>query len=301
MISIKERKIHLLVYSHLKSLRKTSKLTNVSKSSLSRWNKKDILIPKYKNNKNKHIQIISNIAKLILEINPFFTINEILKIITETHNIECSYSLLRCILIKELKFSYKKIKYAHYTNEKVLKEKQNKFCYDFKKIYKPDSLVAFVDDVGFNHRINPLYAWSAKGKETRIKIKIGTAKQNKNKSVCCCITSKGDITYIPKTTPYNNISFLKFLKRLKLPRNTIFVLDNVRFHHSLNVKNYMENMGWNVLYTPPYSPWFNPIENIFGIIKSYFRKNKSISSSFNLIKSNIIIDTIHSHINKIYI
>ena len=74
MISIKERKIHLLVYSHLKSLRKTSKLTNVSKSSLSRWNKKDILIPKHNNNKNKHIQIISNIAKLILEINPFFTI-----------------------------------------------------------------------------------------------------------------------------------------------------------------------------------------------------------------------------------
>ncbi len=60
----------------------------------------------------------------------------------------------------------------------------------------------------------------------------------------------------------------------------------------------MENMGWNVLYTQPYSPWFNPIENIFGIIKSYFRKNKSISSSFNLIKSNIIIDTIHSHIKS---
>ena len=64
MISTQECKMYLLVYSHLKSLRKTSKLTNVSKSSLSRWNKKDILIPKYKNNKNKHIQIISNITKL---------------------------------------------------------------------------------------------------------------------------------------------------------------------------------------------------------------------------------------------
>ena len=50
-------------------------------------------------------------------------------------------------------------------------------------------------------------------------------------------------------------------------------------------------MGWNVLYTPPYSPWFNPIENIFGNIKTYFRKNKSISSSFNLVKSTTIIDT----------
>ena len=32
MISIPERKIHLLVYSQFKSLRRTSKLTNVSKS-----------------------------------------------------------------------------------------------------------------------------------------------------------------------------------------------------------------------------------------------------------------------------
>lgn len=88
---------------------------------------------------------------------------------------------------------------------------------------------------------------------------------------------------------------------LNLPKNTIFVLDNVRFHHSINIKNYMESMGWNVLYTPPYSPWFNPIENIFGNIKTYFRKNKSISSSFNLVKSTTIIDTIKSHINKVYI
>jgi hypothetical protein len=96
------------------------------------------LIPKYNNNKNKHIQIISNIAKLILEINQFFTINEILKIITETHNIECSYSLLRCILIKELKFSYKKIKYAHYTNENILhplKIKWDKIQKQFKILF----------------------------------------------------------------------------------------------------------------------------------------------------------------------
>ena len=40
MISIAERKIHLLVYYHLNSLRKTSKYTKISKSSLSRWKKK---------------------------------------------------------------------------------------------------------------------------------------------------------------------------------------------------------------------------------------------------------------------
>ena len=47
MISVAERKIHLLVYSHINSLRKTSKYTNVSKSSLSRWKKEGGLLPKY--------------------------------------------------------------------------------------------------------------------------------------------------------------------------------------------------------------------------------------------------------------
>ena len=36
MISVVERKIHPLVYYHINSLQKTSKYTNVSKSSLSR-------------------------------------------------------------------------------------------------------------------------------------------------------------------------------------------------------------------------------------------------------------------------
>ena len=93
-------------------------------------------------------------------------------------------------------------------NENLLNKKRKEFSDEFKKIYKPDSLVAFVDEVGFNHRINPLYAQSIRGKETRIKNKLGTSKQNKNKSVCCCITSKGDITFIPKLKPYNNIYFL---------------------------------------------------------------------------------------------
>ena len=65
--------------------------------------------------------------------------------------------LLRYILIKDLNFSYKKIKYMHYTDENLLNKKRKEFRDEFKKIYIPDSLVAFVVKVGFNHRINPLY------------------------------------------------------------------------------------------------------------------------------------------------
>ena len=56
MISIAERKIHLLVYYHLNSLKKTSKYTKVSKSSLSRWKKEGGLLPKY--NRNKKLSLL---------------------------------------------------------------------------------------------------------------------------------------------------------------------------------------------------------------------------------------------------
>ena len=64
-------------------------------------------------------------------------------------------------------------------------------------------------------------------------------------------------------------------------------------------KQYIKNKKWNILYTPPYSPWFNPIENIFGIIKHNFRKNKMIKESFESITCTTIVKTITSTINKI--
>ena len=50
-------------------------------------------------------------------------------------------------MIKELKFSYKKIKYANYSNENTLKDKTNTFCSEFKKLYNSNTLVACIDEV----------------------------------------------------------------------------------------------------------------------------------------------------------
>ena len=211
MISVAERKIHLLVYNHLNSLRKTSKYTNVSKSSLSRWKKEGGLLPKYNFNKNKNIHFISNVIKIIFEIYPLSTINDIVKIMKEKYKIPCSYRLIRIIMIKDLNFSYKKIKYANYCNENTLKDKTNTFCGEFKKLYNSNTLIACIDEVGFNSRIVPIYAWSLKGEINRVKNKLETGAKSKNKSICCCITSDGKITYNEQDSSYNTKSFLYFV------------------------------------------------------------------------------------------
>ena len=46
-------------------------------------------------------------------------------------------------------------------------------------------------------------------------------------------------------------------------------MDNVSFHKSKIIKETLKD--FNVIYTPPYSPQFNPIEFIYSIIKRNFK------------------------------
>jgi transposase len=75
--------------------------------------------------------------------------------------------------------------------------------------------------------------------------------------------------------------FRDFLEALDLPQNTVILLDNVRFHHSKVCKEVAIRKGFELLYVPPYSPWFNPIEGIFSIVKREFYKGSSIDASFD--------------------
>jgi transposase len=49
-------------------------------------------------------------------------------------------------------------------------------------------------------------------------------------------------------------------------------MDNVRTHKVAGVRKAIEARGANVLYLPPYSPDFNPIEKPFSKIKSILER-----------------------------
>ena len=71
----------------------------------------------------------------------------------------------------------------------------------------------------------------------------------------------------------------------------VVVLDNVSFHHQASVRKKIENTGAKVLYLPPYSPEYSPIENMWSKIKNRLRYfsaridktlHKAIRMSFQL-------------------
>ena len=55
-----------------------------------------------------------------------------------------------------------------------------------------------------------------------------------------------------------------------LPGETV-VLDNLPPHKSPRVRTLIESAGCRLLYLPPYSPDFNPIENMWSKIKTHLR------------------------------
>ena len=58
----------------------------------------------------------------------------------------------------------------------------------------------------------------------------------------------------------------------KLRPGDIVVMDNLSSHKGPRVRALIESRGASLLYLPPYSPDFNPIENAFAKLKALLRR-----------------------------
>ena len=77
-----------------------------------------------------------------------------------------------------------------------------------------------------------------------------------------------------KSGAWNRASFEAFLQDGLLPLlepGSVLVLDNARFHHGPSITALVEAAGCSLLYLPPYSPDFNPIELVWSWIKGFIR------------------------------
>lgn len=73
----------------------------------------------------------------------------------------------------------------------------------------------------------------------------------------------------------NGDIFYSFIEQLLLPRlkprHTV-IMDNVKFHLQSRIKEAIESIGAKIIFLPPYSPDFNPIENMWSKLKAMLRK-----------------------------
>lgn len=63
--------------------------------------------------------------------------------------------------------------------------------------------------------------------------------------------------------------------------NSVLIMDNARIHHNANLISLLEGLGCRVVFLPPYSPDYNPIETAFAFIKSWIRRNRDFMEFCN--------------------
>jgi transposase len=75
--------------------------------------------------------------------------------------------------------------------------------------------------------------------------------------------------------PINRDAFEAYVAQVLVPDirpGDIVVMDNLSSHKGPRVRELIEAVGARLLYLPPYSPDFNPIENAFAKLKALLRK-----------------------------
>jgi transposase len=73
----------------------------------------------------------------------------------------------------------------------------------------------------------------------------------------------------------NGAAFLAYVEQVLVPTlapGDVVVMDNLPAHKPVAVRAAIDRAGARLLYLPPYSPDFNPIENAFAKLKALLRK-----------------------------
>lgn len=88
--------------------------------------------------------------------------------------------------------------------------------------------------------------------------------------------------------PMNGNAFLAYVEQILAPSLTpgdIVVMDNLAAHKVPGVREAIEAAGASLLHLPPYSPDFNPIEQLFAKLKALLRKasERSVEALWNRI------------------
>jgi transposase len=89
------------------------------------------------------------------------------------------------------------------------------------------------------------------------------------------LTLRGMVAPFVLGGPINRVAFEAYVERVLAPElrpGDIVIMDNLSSHKSPRTRALIEAAGARLLFLPPYSPDFNPIENAFARLKALLRK-----------------------------
>lgn len=298
------RKAVTLYLSGKMSFRLVAEATGVSKSSVHRWVQTlHHLIHRPKKTKRTRKP---KFPSLIMDVKRLLDSSDILKFTSLSDLQIClpykvSKSWLR-VALRKARVSRRRFTHVKTSGSTLDTEPK---VMAFKSLIQtiPLEQIVCVDETGFLNRGNSIYGYFPMGKCPKV-----IHNRSRERLSCAMAISSSRVLHASiQQTPFNTSTYQGFLQTLLplLPQHVKYILmDNVSFHHSYQIKQLITSKGLSPLFIPPYSPQFNPIEEVFSILKRRFRKlycvnqmpfGNAVNASIRDISSNYITSNNYSH------
>ena len=130
----------------------------------------------------------------------------------------------------------------------------------------------FIDETGASTKMARLYGRAPRGKRLRAGVPHGHWKTT---TFVGALRLTGMTAPMVLDGPMTGAWFLAYVEQVLVPTlspGDVVILDNLPAHKGSAAREAIEAGGARLLFLPPYSPDFNPIENAFSKLKALLRK-----------------------------
>ncbi len=136
-------------------------------------------------------------------------------------------------------------------------------------------MLVFVDECGTHTSMTRLRARAPRGERAYGRV---PRNRGRNTTLLASMTAEGMGPCMAVVGSTKKAVFETYVERVLAPSlspGQVVVMDNLGAHRGRRVGELVEARGCELLYLPPYSPDFSPIEEAFSKIKALLRKAKA--------------------------
>jgi transposase len=268
MYGLDFRRAALLVYEYLGTMRQAAQALRISAASICRW-KRQLLPRVWPSRGSKMGDAMVAAVRIHLSSNPSTSARQLCILLRERFDIVVSRQLVRCV-VHRLGFSYKRTRKRGPKPDPAAEALRVKFADDLREALATGQLLS-VDESGFDPRSKPVYGYAPRGHPAILNVPSSTMPHRRT-NLIMAVHMDGSFHQQLHDTTVKGAHFNAFVASLPYPAGTTLLMDNHSMHKSVELRNIAAAKGFDLLYTPPYSPEFNPIELAFGVVKNAFYK-----------------------------
>ena len=216
------------------------------------------------------------IVGIVLE-NPSMYLREVCSEIRQITDTDVSPSTV-CRILSAHGFTRKKVQHVA-----VQRSTLYRAIYASNIAHFPKEMLVWVDETGCDKRdLLRKYGYAFRGERASCQRLM---VRGRRVSAFAALSCQGIMDVSITSQSVDGDKFCDFIRGSLIPNMmpfdgtnpaSIVVMDNCAIHHVDEVNQLLEEAGILLIYLPPYSPDFNPIEEAFSKVKSYLKEHDDI-------------------------